>query len=435
MGTTTIYKYDDYGNITQKLIADYTPDDDEDVHTVYNFSHFNGRLESYRGLRCAYDDIGNPITYLGKYAKWNCRQLTEFDGTKFTYDGRGRRTKKGNITFTYDCEGNLIKQKNTATLEELEFFYDSQGVAGFKYGGTAYFYKKDMLGDVIALIDDNGNTVANYVYNAWGEHKIFDGKWKALTSGVAILNPFRYRSYYYDTETGFYYLQTRYYDPVTCRFLNMDEIDYADPSRLGGLNLYTYCNNDPVNYIDPTGCIEILNSLVVDIISASFDIGIGTGLAIGGWAIKTGVRPNNIGVGVFNKYKAQRIDNLSKASDVLSGVSTALAVISVVLTVADGINTDIERGYTPDRIISNVATNTAVYGGLTLGIGFLSAKIGAAIGSVVPGLGNAVGGAVGFAIGTLAGLLLEIKVNDKSIIDHIRDWVYNNFWLGAGLVN
>ncbi len=174
---------------------------------------------------------------------------------KYWYDGKGRRIKKGNITFTYDCEGNLIKQSNG-----LEFFYDSQGVAGFVYGSNSYYYKKDALGDIIAILDATGVTVTSYVYNVWGEHSISGNMM------MGELNPFRYRSYYYDTETCLYYLQTRYYDPVTCRFLNMDSIDYADPSSIGGLNLYAYCNNDPVNNIDPTGHAFLsifLGSLIV----------------------------------------------------------------------------------------------------------------------------------------------------------------------------
>ncbi len=129
----------------------------------------------------------------------------------------------------------------------MSFFYDSQGVSGFAYGGSNYYYKKDALGNVIAILDATGATVAQYVYNAWGEHSISGNMM------IGELNPFRYRSYYYDTETCLYYLQTRYYDPVTCRFLNMDDIDYADPTSIGGLNLYAYCNNDPVNNVDPTG--------------------------------------------------------------------------------------------------------------------------------------------------------------------------------------
>ena len=104
-----------------------------------------------------------------------------------------------------------------------------------------------------------------------------------------------------------------------------------------------------------------------------------------------------------------------------------MAVISVGITVYDGIQTDIQRGYNTGRIISNAATNAVIYGGLTIGIGLITSKIGAVIGSVVPGLGNVVGALAGFAIGTAIGFLLDLNVNGKSIIDHINDAVYN-FW-------
>ena len=90
--------------------------------------------------------------------------------------------------------------------------------------------------------------MVEYSYDAWGNHTI-----KAYNKTIANANPFRYRSYFYDTDTGLYYLKTRYYDPEVGRFINMDAVDYADPLTLGGLNLYAYCNNNPVMYIDPTG--------------------------------------------------------------------------------------------------------------------------------------------------------------------------------------
>ena len=73
------------------------------------------------------------------------------------------------------------------------------------------------------------------------------------TDGIATLNPFRYRSYYFDEETGLYYLQSRYYDPELGRFISADSIAYLDPETLGGLNLYAYCGNNPVMGIDPDG--------------------------------------------------------------------------------------------------------------------------------------------------------------------------------------
>ncbi len=100
-----------------------------------------------------------------------------------------------------------------------------------------------------------GNVVVKYKYDAWGNHKVLDAAGEEITSSSHIgnKNPFRYRGYFYDTETGLYYLQTRYYDPAIGRFLNMDSINYANPEALNGLNLYAYCGNNPVMNVDPTG--------------------------------------------------------------------------------------------------------------------------------------------------------------------------------------
>ena len=109
------------------------------------------------------------------------------------------------------------------------------------------------------LIDNNGNTVVEYYYDAWGNHKVVDEKGDEITDqdDIGNLNPFRYRGYYYDTETGLYFLQTRYYAPEVGRFLNRDSVQYADPETINGLNLYAYCLNNPVEYADPTGNEEI----------------------------------------------------------------------------------------------------------------------------------------------------------------------------------
>ena len=109
------------------------------------------------------------------------------------------------------------------------------------------------------LIDSNGKVVVQYYYDAWGSHKVVtaDGNAIASSSRIGNINPFRYRGYYYDTETGLYFLQTRYYDPETGRFLNRDSVSYAGPETIGGLNLYAYCLNNPVMYVDPTGYDEI----------------------------------------------------------------------------------------------------------------------------------------------------------------------------------
>ena len=95
--------------------------------------------------------------------------------------------------------------------------------------------------------------MVKYKYDVWGNHAILDGNGDDLTSGVGVLNPFRYRSYYYDEETDLYYLQTRYYDPEVGRFLSQDDVSYLAPDNINGLNLYVYCSDNPVMATDPTG--------------------------------------------------------------------------------------------------------------------------------------------------------------------------------------
>ena len=101
--------------------------------------------------------------------------------------------------------------------------------------------------------------MVQYWYDAWGNHKVVSANGTTITSSAHIgnVNPFRYRGYYYDAETGLYFLQTRYYDPEVGRFLNRDSVSYAAPEKIDGLNLYAYCLNNPVEYIDCSGSFAV----------------------------------------------------------------------------------------------------------------------------------------------------------------------------------
>ena len=140
---------------------------------------------------------------------------------------------------------------------------------GFYYNSTPYFYLKNALGTIYAIIDQNGNKVVQYTYNAWG--KLLSTS--STDSNITNINPFIYKSYYYDKETSLYYLTTRYYDPEIGRFISPDSVDYLDPQSINGLNLYAYCGNDPINYADPSGHAFISALLI------SIGIGIAVGLA------------------------------------------------------------------------------------------------------------------------------------------------------------
>ena len=210
-------------NMSNKVTGAYNPDGGVNgTYTYYNYS--GDKLMTYANQPCVYDAMGNPTTYRGKTATWKGRQMLSLGGNTFTYDGRGRRTSKNSLTFLYDSNGRIIKQSNG-----LEFFYDFEGIAAVKYNGNTYLYVTDAQGNVIALIDKNGNVVVQYYYDAWGNHTV---------SGSNTT------------------LQTRYYDPEVGRFLNRDAVTYADPETIGGLNLYAYCLNNPVMGYDPEGTFD-----------------------------------------------------------------------------------------------------------------------------------------------------------------------------------
>ena len=257
---TTLFSYDDNGNILAKYEYAFTSVVTDELNTVeptrtvlYGYDEDSDRLLTVDDSLndnveiFEYDDIGNPTTYRGKSATWSHgREMTSFDGNTFAYDARGRRVSKNGITFTYDSNGKLIKQSNG-----LEFIYDHTGLLAVEFAGSRYFYRKNAQNDVIALLDNDGNIVVKYVYDAWGvcDTIVLDEN----AANIANLNPFRYRSYYFDTETNLYFLKTRYYDPEICRFITIDDLAYLDADSINGLNLYAYCTNNPISKYDPTG--------------------------------------------------------------------------------------------------------------------------------------------------------------------------------------
>ncbi len=114
------------------------------------------------------------------------------------------------------------------------------------------------------MLDSNGKVVVRYSYNAWGRHKVLpppDGSELADQTHIGNLNPFRYRGYYYDVETGLYFLKTRYYDPEIGRFINADSIAFLSARFINGTNLYAYCGDNPVMYCDHMGTGKVLNFL------------------------------------------------------------------------------------------------------------------------------------------------------------------------------
>ena len=133
----------------------------------------------------------------------------------------------------------------------MDFYYDEGGkLFDFSYNGIPY-YIKNLQSDIIRILDRDGSQVVSYVYDSWGKLISTSG---SLAETVGIQNPFRYREYYYDVETGFYYLQSRYYDPVTGRFINSDSL-IGSTGELNSHNMFAYCGNEPINRVDPAGFV------------------------------------------------------------------------------------------------------------------------------------------------------------------------------------
>ena len=175
-----------------------------------------------------------------------CDKLTEINGL---------RIKKGSKNYFYDNE-RIILEVNNQNNKNIYYYYDDNGIIGFNYDGIEYYYNKNILGDIVEIYDKYGIIKCRYEYDAWGNHIIYDEADNIVSdnsTNIGNINPFRYRGYYYDKETQLFYCNSRYYSPELCRFISLDSVNYLDPTSINGLNLYAYCNNDPVNNVDPTG--------------------------------------------------------------------------------------------------------------------------------------------------------------------------------------
>ena len=258
---TITYSYDTGGNITSRKEYAYTTGDlgnpTATISYGYGDSNWKDKLTNFNGSNITYDEIGNPLVYNGKVLTWqNGRQLATLGtsglSTSYTYDDSGIRTSKTvNGTKTqYYLNGSTILTQITGD-NRFDFFYDENGLLlGFSYNGAKYYYIRNLQSDIIGILDNSGNQVVSYTYDSWGKLLSIEGSAKDT---IGVQNPFRYRGYYYDTETGFYYLNSRYYDPSVGRFLNGDAEMAGIGGAIRGYNLFAYCFNNPVNAIDLSG--------------------------------------------------------------------------------------------------------------------------------------------------------------------------------------
>ena len=285
-------------------------------------------LTAYDGKSITYDAIGNPNVWHDSTGDWNLswangRQLTTASNdnhrVSYTYDLAGVRDSKtvDGVTYNYITQnGQVVRQ--TWGSHVMDFIYDNTGKPyALKYDGTIYYYVLNLQGDVISIITHWGESYGTYTYDAWGNVL-------SVSGDIAKLNPIRYRGYYYDTETGLYYLGSRYYDPVVRRFINADAADFVleNPYGLTDKNMFAYCDNDPVDRADDGGELwgEILTGIAV----------------VAGLTAVAAVAVATAGVGAVAVAGSGAIltGTIGSGTTVLSAVAASSAIVSLTTSVA-----------------------------------------------------------------------------------------------------
>ena len=266
-GKSYTWKYDEAGNILNRKTYAYTIDALGTVQNTVIYGYDNGSwgdlLISFNGQSIAYDGIGNPGTWNGSALTWRGRRLMSYGSNTYTYNADGIRTSKtvNGVKHIYHLAGTQILSEEWtegSVQHILIYVYDASGqpigMSHYENGATpqAYVFAKNIRGDITAVYDANGTCLVTYTYDAWGNVTVSYSNGGASTA--ARYNPFRYRGYYYDTETSLYYLNSRCYDPNVGRFLNADDSDYLGVNGdLVSLNLFAYSANNPVMRKDSEG--------------------------------------------------------------------------------------------------------------------------------------------------------------------------------------
>ena len=266
-GKSYTWTYDNAGNILNRKTYAYTIDALGTVQNTVIYGYDTGSwgdlLISFNGQSIAYDGIGNPGTWNGSALTWQGRRLMSYGSNTYTYNADGIRTSKtvNGVEHIYHLSGTRIldEEWTDGNIRHLMVYvYDASGqpigISHYTYNGTIvsenyYLLVSNIQGDIIGIYDSNGTRVVTYVYDAWGRILSTTG---TGANTIGVYNPFRYRGYYYDTETSLYYLNSRYYDPNVGRFLNADGSVNANGDLLG-FNMFAYCSNNPVSYIDYCG--------------------------------------------------------------------------------------------------------------------------------------------------------------------------------------
>ena len=282
--------------------------------------------------------IPPPTSWNGRSYGYEGRRLTSFNynGKSCTYDydeqsHRISKTVNGAVTrYIYSGDKLVIEDGPNG---KLFFLYDENGqLYGFVKDEKRYFYIKDITGTILGIADESGDILGKYEYSAYGECTVTDNT--NNTNNIAEINPFRFKCYYYDAESGMYYCHTRYLVPEWGRWLNFDHCAYLQLANVNEMNLFAYCSNNPIMYSDPEGTrikwwqIALIAVAVILVIVGATIL---TGGAAGGALVANGA--------------AAAIANTGAAT-VVGGAAVATGVVVGGLAVADVLNEIINANVT-----------------------------------------------------------------------------------------
>ncbi len=313
--------------------------------------------------------------------------MVKYNEVSFAYNASGIRQEKtaNTVVHKYHLEGTRI-HKETYGNNTLWYYYDQTGITGLEYNGSKYYFQKNIQNDVTRIFDQYGILVASYEYDAWGNHKVLNANGFETTeaSFIGNINPFRYRGYYYDTETGLYYLNSRYYDPRIGRFINADSIAYLAPESINGLNLYAYCGNNPIVYADPYGYSPEWWQWLIN--SATTALGIVLCFVPGGQVFGAGLIVSGVSGLIANTMDAMGLDS-ELAMKIQSG-----------LNIVGGIGLSFVPG------LGALGASMIGAGVLSFAGGYISESLGG---------GYALGWSIGNVVGSIAGGMVYKGIVNK----------------------
>ena len=295
----------------KKRVYNYTGEGTEPTtlkkEITYTYdSVWKDKMVQCDGKTLTYDEIGNLTAFDYAEYQWkNGRQLSGYFksgvSASYGYNHNGQRCCKtvGSVRTDFTYVGSLLARQKSDNLD-MRFTYNTLGIpVALWYNGSEYYYVRNLQNDIIGLIDSTGEWVVEYSYDAWGKILNISG---SLAATVGQNNPLRYRGYYYDNETGLYYVSSRYYHPELGRWISADTTDILDVQRdLYDKNLYAYCDNNPVMRKDIGGTFWITVGIMAvgGIIGAAIGA---VGSAVSQYAFNGSIDLESVGVSAVSGF-------------------------------------------------------------------------------------------------------------------------------------